>query len=168
MPSSVGSIERIKRTVCIEFGVLKVELESHRSKNHIAIARMVAMALARQLTSLSLNQVGRWFGNRHHTAVLYACKRMSPHVTAAAQTRPATPEQWVAALGDGAAGKRGGASTVVAEQTSRGERRAGPLGTPDGKHCFPPVLSREAAPSHITCFQAQLPRVGYPRQAVVF
>jgi chromosomal replication initiator protein len=97
MISSVCSVKQIKHLVCLEFGLLEVDLESDRRQRHIAIARMIGMALARRLTKLSSTQIGRRFGNRDHTTVLYACKRVGPHMEAAAQRLPdgATAEEWV-------------------------------------------------------------------------
>jgi chromosomal replication initiation ATPase DnaA len=100
MPSSACSVERIVRTTCEQFGVLRVELEGHQRQRAISTPRLVAMAISRRLTDLSFAQIGRLFGGRAHTTVLYATKRMDAYVAAAAQVLPAEapPEAWVAAL----------------------------------------------------------------------
>ncbi|GAA3935214.1 chromosomal replication initiator protein DnaA [Microbacterium soli] len=49
---------------------------SSRSQQ-IAIARQIAMYLCRERTSLSLPKIGQLFGNRDHTTVMYACKKIS-------------------------------------------------------------------------------------------
>ncbi len=43
----------------------------------IALARQVAMYLCREMTSLSLPKIGQLFGNRDHTTVMYANKKIS-------------------------------------------------------------------------------------------
>ena len=43
----------------------------------LALARQVAMKLARQLTSLSLVEIGEQFGGRDHGTVIHACKVIS-------------------------------------------------------------------------------------------
>ena len=43
----------------------------------IATARQIAMYLCRELTSLSLPKIGQLFGNRDHTTVMYANKKIS-------------------------------------------------------------------------------------------
>ncbi|MEY2915773.1 MAG: hypothetical protein RL454_702, partial [Actinomycetota bacterium] len=42
----------------------------------IAQARQIAMYLVRELTNQSLPTIGTIFGNRDHTTVLYACKKI--------------------------------------------------------------------------------------------
>ncbi len=49
---------------------------SSRSQS-IATARQIAMYLCRERTSLSLPKIGQLFGNRDHTTVMYACKKIT-------------------------------------------------------------------------------------------
>ena len=49
---------------------------SSRSQT-IALARQVAMYLCREMTSLSLPKIGQLFGNRDHTTVMYANKKIT-------------------------------------------------------------------------------------------
>lgn len=49
---------------------------SSRSQT-IALSRQVAMYLCREMTSLSLPKIGQLFGNRDHTTVMYANKKIS-------------------------------------------------------------------------------------------
>lgn len=42
----------------------------------IALARQIAMYLCREMTSLSLPKIGQLFGNRDHTTVMYANKKI--------------------------------------------------------------------------------------------
>ena len=49
---------------------------SSRSQT-IALARQVAMYLSREMTNLSLPKIGQLFGNRDHTTVMYANKKIS-------------------------------------------------------------------------------------------
>lgn len=57
------------------FGLKVADLKSPVRKQPLVTARSMAMYLARQLTSSSLDQVGAYFGNRDHTTVLHACRR---------------------------------------------------------------------------------------------
>ena len=47
-----------------------------RSRN-VARPRQVAMALAKELTQLSLPDIGEAFGGRDHTTVLHACRKIA-------------------------------------------------------------------------------------------
>src|SRR5690606_41429280 len=49
---------------------------SSRSQS-VATARQIAMYLCRERTSLSLPKIGQLFGNRDHTTVMYAYKKIS-------------------------------------------------------------------------------------------
>lgn len=90
----------IKRAVCAEFAVSRTEIESERRGAPIVLARHVAMALAQRLSARTLHYIGRQFGGRDHTTVLYAVRKMRPFVEAAAAILPtnATVEQWVSAV----------------------------------------------------------------------
>lgn len=68
------SIENIQKTVA-EFYRIKIsDLLSKKRTRVIARPRQVAMCLARELTQLSLPEIGAAFGDRDHTTVMYACK----------------------------------------------------------------------------------------------
>jgi chromosomal replication initiator protein len=51
------------------------QLRSRSRRQAVVTARTVAMYLARQLTTKSLQQVGRYFGRRDHSTVMYGCRK---------------------------------------------------------------------------------------------
>jgi len=53
------------------------ELYGSSRSQSIATARQVAMYLCREMTSLSLPKIGQLFGNRDHTTVMYANKKIT-------------------------------------------------------------------------------------------
>jgi chromosomal replication initiator protein len=68
------SIDDIQKTVC-EFYKIKVsELLSSKRTQIIARPRQIAMALAKELTQLSLPSIGNAFGGRDHSTVIHAQK----------------------------------------------------------------------------------------------
>ena len=68
------SIEKIKRLTAELFHVNVEMLASKKKTKNIALARQVAMYLARALTGLSLKAIGEAFGGRDHSTVIHACK----------------------------------------------------------------------------------------------
>jgi chromosomal replication initiator protein len=56
--------------------VEKRQLRSvHRTRN-VVLPRQISMYLARQLTDLSLEEIGNYFGGRDHSTVLHACRKV--------------------------------------------------------------------------------------------
>lgn len=71
------SIENIQKTVA-DFYKLKVsDLHAKKRSRNIARPRQMAMALAKELTEMSLPEIGDAFGNRDHTTVLHACRTIA-------------------------------------------------------------------------------------------
>jgi len=68
--------DRIVALVSERFGARPEALYGQRRTRNIALPRQVAMYLLRQLTDLSLAEIGRIFGGRDHTTVLYACEKV--------------------------------------------------------------------------------------------
>ena len=77
--------DRILGAVSERFGVKGEALCGKRRTRTIAFPRQVAMYLMRQLTDLSLVEIGRQFGGRDHTTVLYACEKIGRMVSADSQ-----------------------------------------------------------------------------------
>lgn len=63
----------IREAVCAHFGVTLRDILSARRARAIARPRQVAMFLARRLTTRSLPEIARQFGDRDHTTVMHAC-----------------------------------------------------------------------------------------------
>src|SRR5262252_1049930 len=71
------SIDNIQKTVA-EFYKIKVsDLHSKKRNRNVARPRQMAMALAKELTEMSLPEIGDAFGNRDHTTVLHACRTIT-------------------------------------------------------------------------------------------
>ncbi len=71
------TIEEIQRRVAEHYNIRLTDMSSARRARAVARPRQVAMYLAKQLTSRSLPEIGRKFGNRDHTTVMHACSRVS-------------------------------------------------------------------------------------------
>ena len=70
------SMGNIKKTVAKYYNVRTTEMDSKRRTRSVARPRQVAMALAKELTSHSLPEIGTEFGGRDHTTVLHACRKI--------------------------------------------------------------------------------------------
>jgi chromosomal replication initiator protein len=70
------TVENIQKTVAEYYKIRIGDLLSKRRSRSIARPRQVAMALAKELTTHSLPEIGDAFGGRDHTTVLHACKRI--------------------------------------------------------------------------------------------
>ena len=71
------SIEEIQKKVAEHWNIRLTDMSSARRARAVARPRQVAMFLAKQLTSRSLPEIGRRFGNRDHTTVMHAIARVS-------------------------------------------------------------------------------------------
>jgi chromosomal replication initiator protein len=70
------TIENIQKTVAEYYKIRVADLLSKRRSRSITRPRQLAMALAKELTTHSLPEIGDAFGGRDHTTVLHACRVM--------------------------------------------------------------------------------------------
>jgi chromosomal replication initiator protein len=71
------SIENIQKIVADYYKIKVSEMYSKKRSRNVARPRQVAMALAKELTQLSLPDIGEAFGGRDHTTVLHACRKIA-------------------------------------------------------------------------------------------
>jgi chromosomal replication initiator protein len=74
--ASRPTVECIAEHVGRHFHVEPRLLQSRRRSANALLPRQIAMCLARRLTPLSLEQIGDYFGGRHHSTVLHACRKI--------------------------------------------------------------------------------------------
>jgi chromosomal replication initiator protein len=72
-PVNLGDVQQ---AVCEVFGLEPESLCSQRRTSAVAHPRMLAMWLARKYTRAALAEIGEFFGNRSHTTVLSANKKV--------------------------------------------------------------------------------------------
>jgi len=71
------TIEEIQKKVSEHYNIRQTEMTSARRARAVARPRQVAMYLSKQLTTRSLPEIGRKFGNRDHTTVMHAVSRVT-------------------------------------------------------------------------------------------
>src|SRR6187551_1422609 len=74
--TDIMSVQDIQRAVCSHFRLSNSELLSKDRHKSVAFARQVAMYLCRQRLKCSFPELGRAFGNRDHTTVMSAVRRV--------------------------------------------------------------------------------------------
>jgi chromosomal replication initiator protein len=84
-PRQRTTVAEIVEATAGEFGIQREELLARDRRPNVAMARQVAMYVARELTSHSLPEIGRHIGGRNHATVLHAVNR----VRTAIETDPA-------------------------------------------------------------------------------
>lgn len=71
------SIDNIQKTVADYYHIKMADLLSKKRTRNLTRPRQTAMSLARELTSMSLPEIGNAFGGKDHSTVIHACKMMA-------------------------------------------------------------------------------------------
>jgi chromosomal replication initiator protein len=74
--SMVLTIDDIQKAVAGYYNIKVPDLKSQRKLKAIAVPRQVAMYLCRTLTEASYPEIGKGFGNKDHSTVIYAFKKV--------------------------------------------------------------------------------------------
>jgi len=75
-PQKLITPEQILRCVAEGFGFSLADLRGKKRNKNLVTARQIAMYLCRELTELSLPEIGNSFGGKDHTTVLYAYNKV--------------------------------------------------------------------------------------------
>jgi chromosomal replication initiator protein len=70
------TIEAIQRAVSEQFGMRVTDLKQKNNSRNVVVPRQIAMYLAKQMTEASLPEIGRQFGNKHHTTVMHSISKI--------------------------------------------------------------------------------------------
>ncbi len=76
-PAANVTVASILTQVSAYYGVPVDELTGQRRTRDVVIARQVAMFLTRDLTDMSLPQIGEAIGGRDHTTVMHGCNKIT-------------------------------------------------------------------------------------------
>ena len=83
----VLSSDYVKEIVSKYFSVDKNDLSSNKRSNEIAFPRQIAMYLCREVANMSYPKIGEDFGNRDHSTVMHACKKIENEIKEKNNTR---------------------------------------------------------------------------------
>lgn len=76
MRERVISINDIQREVAEYYNLKMTDLKSKRRERNIAVPRQIAMYLCKELTNLSLEDIGRNFGGKDHSTVIHSHRKI--------------------------------------------------------------------------------------------
>ncbi len=76
-PARATTIADVMKVVCEHFGITIDQIKSKRRTRDLALARQVAMYIAREEIGAPLTKIGREFGGRDHTTVMHACNKIA-------------------------------------------------------------------------------------------
>ena len=65
--------EKIQKVIATHFNIKIVDLKSKKRTKTLVLPRHIAMFLCRELLKLSFPEIGRLFGGKDHSTVIYAC-----------------------------------------------------------------------------------------------
>jgi len=71
------SVDNIQKTVADYFRLKISDLLSKKRTRNLTRPRQIAMSLARELTTMSLPEIGNSFGGKDHSTVIHACKTIA-------------------------------------------------------------------------------------------
>ncbi len=74
------NVEMIQKCVCNFFKVSLNDLKAYKRNKNIILPRQIAMYLSRQLTNMSLPEIGRAFGRKDHATVMHSCKKIEKDI----------------------------------------------------------------------------------------
>lgn len=70
------SVEMIQKEVGEYYNISTSELKAKKRNKNVLLPRQLSMYLTRQMTKLSLPEIGQAFGGKDHTTVLHSCKKI--------------------------------------------------------------------------------------------
>lgn len=68
--------DRIMKFVADYYKIPSGKLKEKNNSRNVVLPRQISMYLCKQLTNLSFPEIGKVFGNKHHTTVMYACNQV--------------------------------------------------------------------------------------------
>jgi chromosomal replication initiator protein len=81
------NINDIQKESAKHYGITLSDLISKNRKQHIILARQMAIFIAHETTSLSLSKIGKHFGNKDHSTVFHAIKRIKQRMEEESEIR---------------------------------------------------------------------------------
>jgi chromosomal replication initiator protein len=78
--TKVISSAYIQEVVAKYYDISVDDLKGQKRSNDVVFPRQIAMYLCRNVAQMSMPQIGRDFGNRDHSTVMYACDKIEKEI----------------------------------------------------------------------------------------
>ena len=76
------TIEKIVNEVARTFNITAADIRSRKRSSNISTARMTAMYVVHEITGMTMQEIGREFGGRDHSTVVYALSEVEKKINA--------------------------------------------------------------------------------------
>jgi len=83
----VISSDFIKETIAKYFNINKDDLSGNKRSNDVAFPRQIAMYICREVANMSFPKIGEDFGNRDHSTVMHAYRKIEKEVKEKTNTK---------------------------------------------------------------------------------
>ena len=70
------TVDAIQQQVADHFRLHRAELIEKKRTRRVAVPRMIAIYLTKEMAGLSLKKIGEWFGGRDHSTIIHACEKI--------------------------------------------------------------------------------------------
>lgn len=70
------TVDAIQQQVADHFRLHRAELIEKKRTRRVAVPRMIAMYLTKEMAGLSLKKIGECFGGRDHSTIIHACEKI--------------------------------------------------------------------------------------------
>ena len=68
------TVDKIQKVVATHFNIKIADIKAKKRTKTLVLPRQMSMFLCRELLKMSFPEIGRLFGGKDHTTVIYACK----------------------------------------------------------------------------------------------
>lgn len=80
-------VNDIQKEVAKHYALTVSDLSSKSRKQHTVLARQMAIYICHELSALSLNKIGKQFGNRDHSTVIHAINKIKDKLLESKETK---------------------------------------------------------------------------------
>jgi chromosomal replication initiator protein len=70
------TVDHIQKVVCEYFGLKLADIKAKKRTKEVALPRQIAMYITKQITDMSLSDIGKGFGGKDHATVIYSYKQV--------------------------------------------------------------------------------------------